>query len=57
MYSRNRYGGGNWYQAAFWLIVGILIGQFIRFDVVLQPSSDAPTAQTTAQFFEGTTHD
>ena len=52
MYSRNRYGGGNWYQAAFWLIIGILIGQFIRFDVVLQPRSESSTAQTTAQILE-----
>lgn len=36
MYNRNRYGS-NWYQAAFWLVVGILIGQFLRFDIDLKP--------------------
>lgn len=44
MYNRNRYGG-NWYQAAFWLIVGICLGQFFRFDVDLQPRESALPVQ------------
>ena len=41
MYNRNRYSryGGNWYQSVFWLVIGILIGQFLRFDIRLQDSS------------------
>ena len=37
MYGRNRYSryGGNWYQSVFWLLVGILIGQFFRFNITL----------------------
>ena len=49
MYSRNSRYGGNWYQAAFWLIVGILIGQFIRFDIVLQQRESTLPAQTQTQ--------
>ena len=45
MYSRNSRNGGNWYQAAFWLVVGILIGQFLRFDIVLQPSDRTSHSQ------------
>ena len=37
MYGRNRYSryGGGWYQSVFWLSVGILIGQFFRFNITL----------------------
>lgn len=44
MYNRSRYGG-NWYQAAFWLVVGVLIGQFLRFDIDLAPRESALPAQ------------
>ncbi|MGB3300682.1 MAG: hypothetical protein WBA76_20655 [Phormidesmis sp.] len=54
MYNRNRYGG-NWYQAAFWLVIGILIGQFLRFDINLAPRDSALPAQIkTAQITENT---
>lgn len=46
MYSRNSRYGGNWYQAAFWLVVGIVIGQFLRFDIVFQPSDRTSATQT-----------
>lgn len=46
MYSRNR---GNWYQAAFWLIVGIFIGQFFRFNINFQPRESALPAQTQSE--------
>ena len=48
MYRRSSYSryGGNWYQSVFWLLVGILIGQFFRFDIVLD-SAQMPTTQPT----------
>ncbi len=47
MYNRNRYGG-NWYQAAFWLIIGLILGQFFRFNIVLQePESALPAISQT----------
>ena len=48
MYGRNR-NRGNWYMAAFWLITGILIGQFLRFDINLAPRESAlpPLSQFT----------
>ena len=51
MYSRSRYGryGGNWYQSVFWLLVGILIGQFFRFDITLD-SAQSPTAQPIVNY-------
>lgn len=54
MYGRSRYGhrGGNWYQSAFWLVVGILIGQFFRFNITFQDSEQTqlpPKAQPTLQ--------
>ncbi|PZO11254.1 MAG: hypothetical protein DCF25_19730 [Leptolyngbya foveolarum] len=52
MYNRNRYGG-NWYQAAFWLVIGIFIGQFLRFDINLAPRESVVPAQfQTAQTTE-----
>lgn len=47
MYGRSR--NSNWYMAAFWLITGILIGQFLRFDIDLAPRDSALPAQTTTQ--------
>lgn len=44
MYNRNR-STGNWYQAAFWLVIGVLIGQFLRFDINLKPRESALPAQ------------
>ena len=44
MYNRSRHGS-NWYMAAFWLTVGILIGQFLRFDIDLAPREGALPAQ------------
>jgi len=54
MYGRSRYSNGNnWYQAAFWLVVGILIGQFLRFDINLAPrESTLPVQFQTAQTIE-----
>ena len=48
MYGRNRYSRyrGNWYQSAFWLVVGILIGQFFRFNITFE---DSERTQATAQ--------
>jgi len=51
MYNRNRYGS-NWYQAAFWLIVGILIGQVLRFDIDLAPRENSAAQVQTAQTTE-----
>ena len=45
MYGRSRYGN-NWYMAAFWLVVGVLIGQFLRFDINLAPRESAAQEQT-----------
>lgn len=53
MYSRNRHGG-NWYQAAFWLIVGILIGQFLRFDINLAPRENSQLAPSQLQIAQTT---
>ena len=39
MYGRSR--NPNWYMAAFWLVTGILIGQFLRFDIDLAPRDSA----------------
>ena len=45
MYGRNRYRG-NWYMAAFWLVIGVLIGQVLRFDIDLQPRESTASEQT-----------
>ena len=46
MYNRNRYSryGGNWYQSVFWLLIGILIGQFFRFNITLGDEQQSQTA-------------
>ena len=54
MYGRNRYSRyrGNWYQSAFWLVVGILVGQFFRFNITFEDSERTqipPKAQPTLQ--------
>ena len=50
MYRRSSYSryGGNWYQSVFWLLVGILIGQFFRFDIVLDSAQTPTQTQPTA---------
>ena len=49
MYSRNRHSRINWFQAFFWVLVGIAIGQVIRFDLNLQPRESTLPAQTQTQ--------
>lgn len=52
MYSRHRYRG-SWYQSVFWLVVGILIGQFFRFDITLDSDrSQLPVQTQTAHLIE-----
>ena len=36
MYRRN-YSRISWYQAFFWVLLGVIIGQFLDFDLSLQP--------------------
>ena len=56
MYRRNRYGQ-NWYMAAFWLVIGILIGQFLRFDIDLAPrESSLPAQNKIAQIIKDKTN-
>jgi len=52
MYNRNRYGSNNVYMAIFWLLVGILIGQVLRFDIDLAPRENSAAQVQTAQTTE-----
>ena len=45
MYRHRTYGRGSWYQAFFWVLVGILIGQFLDFDLSLQPRREQSQTQ------------
>ena len=48
---------GNWYQAAFWLIIGIFIGQFLRFDINLSPRDSALPSQVQTAQITGNSND
>ena len=55
--SRSRYGG-NWYQSVFWLLIGILIGQFFRFDITLGDEQQSRiTPAPIAQILKDTQND
>lgn len=52
MYTRNRYGNNNFFQAFFWVLVGFMIGQIVRLDVGIAPRSSTPQPTQNALYLE-----